>query len=548
MSSTRAGDAAATSSTACPARASFSDDEKVQVPVDETHDLTPEQIRDVVRLVQCPRCSFPLRQPVTLPCGQTICRQCLPELHLRTNISYPAAECRSQGFHCPFPDCERQHAVHDCNPNVTLNKVLPAVRAEFEKGRDAAIVTSMSTHVVAKDQWQAAGVPSLKDKPSPRSLPGGRLLATYLLAELGELDYNSEVAYLTSDGKDHAALDAAVLAQVKEVTRAEMDCQVCYAMYYEAVTTACGHTYCRLCLQRVLDHARHCPVCRRPLSVQPLIYRESCPENELIRQITTYFWADMLEARRQAVLAEGMGHQADEYDMPLFICTLSFPSMPTFLHIFEPRYRLMIRRALEGNRTFGMVLYNHPNFVELGTVLRIVNVEFFPDGRSLLETVGVSRFRILRHTTVDGYTVAKVERINDISIAEEEELEAAETARALNAASVADDNAHQPTPTATTPSFPTNRQEIGTAATQTLMDFATDFVRRMGEQSVGWLTARILAIYGECPNDPAVFPWWFANILPVREMEKYRLLETTSVRERLKICCNWILEWEASRW
>ncbi|KAH8909951.1 hypothetical protein BR93DRAFT_935639 [Coniochaeta sp. PMI_546] len=305
---------------------------------------------------------------------------------------------------------------------------------------------------------------------------------------MGELDYNAEVTYLSPDSTEHANLDAAILAHVKEVTRAEMDCQ----------------------------------------------------------RITTYFWADILEERRQAVLAEAISHQAGECDMPLFICTLAFPSMPTFLHIFEPRYRLMIRRALEGNRTFGMVLYDHPGFVEFGTVLRIVNVEFFDDGRSLLETIGVSRFRVLRHTSVDGYTVAKVEIINDISIAEEEALEAAEIQGALSTVSGTDNNSEQP-PVTSTSRFPTTRQEIETTPTQILMDFAMDFVRRMQQQSVGWLTARILAIYGQCPSDPAIFPGWFGNILPVRETEKYRLLETTSVRQRLKICCGWILEWEASR-
>jgi Lon protease-like protein len=549
MSSSRADEAVATQSIPRHDTGSVTNDDTVQVPVDERHPLHPEQIRDVVRLVQCPRCSFPLRQPVTLPCGKTVCRLCLPEPYVRTNISYPAVESRAQGFHCPFTDCEKEHAVSDCSANVALNKVLPAVRAEYEKGRDAAAVSSLSTHVGVRDQWEAAGVPSLQDKePVSRPLPGGRLLATYLLADLGELEYNAEVTYLSPDSTEHADLDAAILAQVKEATRAEMDCQVCYALYYDSVTTPCGHTYCRVCLQRVLDHARHCPICRRPLSIQPLIYHEACPENELIKRITTYFWADILEDRRQAVLADAVSHQADECDMPLFICTLAFPSMPTFLHVFEPRYRLMIRRAMERDRTFGMVLYDHPGFVELGTVLRIVNVEFFEDGRSLLETVGVSRFRVLRHALVDGYTVAKVEMINDISIAEEEQLEAAEIRRAPRQESTANDESDQQPPTAGGSRFPATRAEVETTPTQVLMDLATDFVRRMQQQSVGWLTARILAIYGQCPNDPAIFPWWFANILPVREMEKYRLLGTTSVRERLKICCSWIMEWETSRW
>jgi Lon protease-like protein len=401
---------------------------------------------------------------------------CIPEPHVRTRISYPATENRTRGFHCPFPDCEKEHAVGDCSPNVALGKVIPAVRTEFQKGRAAALNTSLSTHLVAKDGWEASGVPTLRDPDAEAQiLPGGRLLATYLLADMGYLDYNTEVTYLSSDSPDHAELDARILAQVKEVTRAEMDCQVCYALYYDSVTTHCGHTFCRVCLQRVLDHARHCPVCRRPLTIQPITYRETVPENELITRITTYFWADMLKDRRDHILSEVLGTQSDEYDMPLFICTLSFPLMPTFLHVFEPRYRLMIRRALAGNRSFGMVLHSYLELNELGTVLRIENFEFFPDGRILIETRGVSRLRIVRHGQLDGYTVAKTEPINDISISAEEELEEQETRDYVHPAE------------GEGPRFPTTAEEIEMTPTQILMDFATDFVKRMQQQGAQWL-------------------------------------------------------------
>jgi hypothetical protein len=90
--------------------------------------------------------------------------------------------------------------------------------------------------------------------------------------------------------------------------------------------------------------------------------------------------------------------------------------------------------------------------------------------------------------------------------------------------------------------------DLASVPTAELMDFAVAFVTRMRERSVPWLTSRILAIYGECPNDPAVFPWWFASILPVKETEKHKLLSTSSVRQRLKMCCKWIIELESSRW
>ncbi|RYP13351.1 hypothetical protein DL767_010793 [Monosporascus sp. MG133] len=248
------------------------------------------------------------------------------------------------------------------------------------------------------------------------------------------------------------------------------------------------------------------------------------------------------------------------FDIPLFVCTLSFPHMPTFLHVFEPRYRLMIRRAMEGNRTFGMVLHTpsnpgEPEFAEIGTLLRIVNIEYFADGRSLLETRGISRFRVTRHGEQDGYVVANIKRIDDISLAEEEAVEAYETAQyavrnlALRTDIAGTDPGDPERPaSARSPPAPISLDDLNAMSTRDLVDFAVDFVTRMRTRSVSWLLPRRIAIYGECPSDPVLFPWWFASLLPVKEDEKYMLMSTTSVRQRMKICCRWIIEWEASRW
>ena len=41
--------------------------------------------------------------------------------------------------------------------------------------------------------------------------------------------------------------------------------------------------------------------------------------------------------------------------IPVFVCTIAASNIPCPLHIFEPKYRLMIRRAMEsGTRAFGM--------------------------------------------------------------------------------------------------------------------------------------------------------------------------------------------------
>ena len=46
-------------------------------------------------------------------------------------------------------------------------------------------------------------------------------------------------------------------------------------------------------------------------------------------------------------------------DVPIFVCTLAFPSQPCPLHIFEPRYRLMVRQCMEsGSKQFGMCVHD----------------------------------------------------------------------------------------------------------------------------------------------------------------------------------------------
>lgn len=37
-------------------------------------------------------------------------------------------------------------------------------------------------------------------------------------------------------------------------------------LLFEPVTTPCGHTFCLKCLERCLDHAPHCPLCKDKLS------------------------------------------------------------------------------------------------------------------------------------------------------------------------------------------------------------------------------------------------------------------------------------------
>ena len=52
-------------------------------------------------------------------------------------------------------------------------------------------------------------------------------------------------------------------------------------------------------------------------------------------------------------------------------------------------------------------------FSDFGTMLEIRGIQYFDDGRSVLETVGGRRFRVVERDTRDGYQVANVEFLED---------------------------------------------------------------------------------------------------------------------------------------
>ncbi|KAK9900463.1 hypothetical protein P389DRAFT_192728 [Cystobasidium minutum MCA 4210] len=202
----------------------------------------------------------------------------------------------------------------------------------------------------------------------------------------------------------------------------ELECHICVTLIYEPLTTPCGHTFCKKCLLRSLDHSNRCPLCRSELP--RMSYFISSPLNLTLSNalITTF---PVLYEQRQILSKQEETESG--LDTPIFVCMVSFPAMPTNLHIYEPKYRLMMRRALESNKRFGMVLPSRQpgsgGFAQYGTMLEIRNMHTFDDGRSMVETVGVSRFKILQSGTMDGYTVAQIERIDDIGDEEEAELE-----------------------------------------------------------------------------------------------------------------------------
>jgi len=78
---------------------------------------------------------------------------------------------------------------------------------------------------------------------------------------------------------------------------------------------------------------------------------------------------------------------------------LLFPRAQLPLHIFEPRYRAMVRDALGSDGLIAMVQPKDeatvPRLFEIGCLGRIIASEELEDGRFNIVLAGISRFRVL---------------------------------------------------------------------------------------------------------------------------------------------------------
>jgi Lon protease-like protein len=87
---------------------------------------------------------------------------------------------------------------------------------------------------------------------------------------------------------------------------------------------------------------------------------------------------------------------------PLNVVLLPGATLP--LHIFEPRYRQMVRRCVDEKSEFGILLGLPKGIVRVGCTAQVTEVlKRYNDGRMDIITVGRSPFRITKLINADAY-------------------------------------------------------------------------------------------------------------------------------------------------
>ena len=111
--------------------------------------------------------------------------------------------------------------------------------------------------------------------------------------------------------------------------------------------------------------------------------------------------------------------------IPLFPLDLVLmPGAELPLHIFEPRYKVMIARCLDENLEFGLILAANQSVATMGCTAEIVQkIREYPDGRLDILTVGRAVFQLIELIEDHEYYEATVEYAVDDTFPRDSEQE-----------------------------------------------------------------------------------------------------------------------------
>jgi Lon protease-like protein len=181
--------------------------------------------------------------------------------------------------------------------------------------------------------------------------------------------------------------------------------------------------------------------------------------------------------------------------LPLFpLGSVLFPHMGMSLHIFEERYRVMMRDCKAASTTFGIVAIREGHEVgpgavtyEVGTLAQLDEIDELPDGRYNLRVIGASRFHVDALSHDRPYLVGGVHYLQD-------------------APAAIDDT-----------------RRLATAVTTAFRGYARQ-LRGIGQAD---------PLEVEVPSDPELLSYLVAAALQVETAERQRLLEIDDTAERL---------------
>ncbi|KAI8366898.1 hypothetical protein BD560DRAFT_400456 [Blakeslea trispora] len=457
--------------------------------------------------LQCFKCQKKLTKPITLSCGYTICMSCLPSQSAN----------QKSVFVCPVNQCKKES--HLFGPSLFLDDMIDNLTK------------------------------SNAEQPS-----------TILRCPMGDHTLSSPV------------------------------------------TNHCGHTFCRLCLLMYKISNDQCKQCQKRLPSYQYIQQQSC--NLLIEDLLSKEKAALSPNTDNIVISFSDLSKTTYNDMPVYLSDFPvLPSQKLRIPIYTEGHRQMFLKSLLRCNEYqllclAIVTRNKQHYKNrFGTVVKIAGIEQ-RNRDMIVDLVGYDRFQI---TNVSQQTDAvitadiemKFEAQEDLSFIplhkqhwtevqstkpklsiEEPEKKQNHKRRKIKVdkeilppspnSSSTDDAITTPsttTPPVSPPGEPAD-DETHMSTSIKLSNRVHEFISTLARSTPStsfcsalegllgpvWLES-VQGLHGPLPeaNHAVVMCWWAATVMPVSNTDRYHVLASNSLEDRLSIVLNWIDDLE-SQW
>lgn len=457
------------------------------------NELYPNNLRS---LVSCGSCGYVLKDPVTTGCGASYCRSCI----------MPTGD---DTTYCPIDKC-RAYTSTTCHVDITMKNVLGELQDILEEYN---ISNDFVDSIISDNETGSSE------------------------------ESNIETPYIRSNL-------FSVVQKTLEKDRTTMQCAICLNRFLDPVTTKCGHTFCQNCLRRNVDQLPACPACRTamewPFEVGSSEHHDPLAKwnyNRHLASIISTCWKPWVIERQQLIEAEENTVPPD-MDIALFVCTTAYPGCNTYLRVFEPRYRLMLRRIMNSpHRTFGMIDTSgdtSDGIAEYGTLIKILTLHHGRNQEIVIKSVGVSRFKVKEKQIWDGYYAASIDPIVDAPVNwdySEKMPSGSEVTRLAH-------HGYRITPLTiqwVIKLFQDNPNLLKCLTNQELLQLIKDYIQLQSDDGHDLSHSLSNPAPGGPPVDDEHLVWLFAHVNEFPSECALPMLGSTTIRERLSMVLWWIV-------
>lgn len=462
-------------------------------------------------LFMCPVCRNVLKSPVTVECGHTFCNDCIISVEedffdrcVVCVVKFtPQKRCLNvlvQHLVEKWRERNKYNNIQDANVMVPNTEDILGVEPRYHlRSGYAGLQIKKDTQDRISNFLEKSMYKKEKRKPKTMNICSNSFRKFWFEGHPDNYRHFQETLDNVFREVDDIKEDALKISW-NCISACDVECILCSRCLLDPVTTGCGHTFCRGCLTRVLDHGLSCPLCMTALNISDY----SRGSTDVLQQAIKFLVPEDYNERMSINMEESLILDTGS-DVPVFICTNAFPGVACPLYVYEPKYRLLARRCLlSPTKRFAMAGKDvaGDKFVQCGTLLEVRDAVNLEDGRFILTTVGVRRFKVVSRSEQDGYDTARINYMKDNDV-----------------------------PTEKLQELISIHERVYNKASKWIKSLKPKVLAEV-ERLIGKMP-KVERDWFQLPDGPS-WAWWLMPILPLSSQLQVGFLSTTSLEKRLR--------------